>query len=86
MDHKYNLELERVVSEIKKANAKTVLLHLPDGLKPKAEEIQIKISKETNALVLIWAGSNFGACDIPVDTERVGVDMIIHFGHSAWVY
>lgn len=86
MNQEYNLELERVVSEIKKADAKIVLLHLPDGLKPKAEEIQKKISLQTDALVLIWAGSNFGACDLPVDTERIGVDMIIHFGHSAWVY
>jgi diphthamide biosynthesis enzyme Dph1/Dph2-like protein len=86
MEQNYDLELERVIDEIKKANSKTVLLHLPDGLKPKAEEIQIKIQKETDALVLIWAGSNFGACDLPVDTERIGVDLIIHFGHSAWVY
>jgi diphthamide synthase subunit DPH2 len=33
MDQEYNLELERVVSEIKKLMQKTVLLHLPDGLK-----------------------------------------------------
>lgn len=86
MNQDYNLELERVVSEINKAGSKTVLLHLPDGLKPKAEEIQQKLSKETNALVLIWAGSNFGACDLPVDTERIGVELIIHFGHSEWAY
>ena len=35
--------------------------------------------------VLIWAGSNFGACDLPVDVERAGVDLIIHFGHSPWL-
>lgn len=86
MNQEYDLELERVISEIQKANAKMVLLHLPDGLKPKAEEISQKINKETEAMVLIWAGSNFGACDIPVDAERIGVDLIIHFGHSAWVY
>lgn len=86
MNQNYDLEMERVIGEIKKNNSKTVLLHLPDGLKPKAEEIQQKINKETDALVLIWAGSNFGACDLPVDTERIGVDLIIHFGHSAWVY
>jgi diphthamide biosynthesis enzyme Dph1/Dph2-like protein len=86
MNQEYDLELERVVAEIKKNSSKIVLLHLPDGLKPKAEELQQKISKETDALVLIWAGSNFGACDLPVDTERIGVDLIIHFGHSAWVY
>ncbi|MGV8168801.1 MAG: diphthamide synthesis protein [Candidatus Nanoarchaeia archaeon] len=86
MNQEYDLEMERAIEEIKKHNSKTVLLHLPDGLKPKAEEIQAKINKETSALVLIWAGSNFGACDLPVDAERVGVDLIIHFGHSAWVY
>ena len=86
MNQEYDLELERVISEINKSTYKTVLLHLPDGLKPKAEEIQNKIQSETDALVLIWAGSNFGACDLPVDTERIGVDLIIHFGHSAWVY
>jgi diphthamide biosynthesis enzyme Dph1/Dph2-like protein len=85
MNQEYDLELERVVSEIKKSNSKIVLLHLPDGLKPKAEEIQQKINKETDVLILIWAGSNFGACDLPIDTERIGVDLIIHFGHSAWV-
>ncbi|MFA6072677.1 MAG: diphthamide synthesis protein [Candidatus Woesearchaeota archaeon] len=86
MNQEYDLEMEKVISEITKNNSKIVLLHLPDGLKPKAGEIQKEIQKKTNALVLIWAGSNFGACDLPVDTERIGVDLIIHFGHSAWVY
>jgi diphthamide biosynthesis enzyme Dph1/Dph2-like protein len=86
MNQEYNLELERVVSEINKAGSKIVLLHLPDGLKPKAAEIQQRLEKETKAMILIWAGSNFGACDLPVDTERIGVDMIVHFGHSEWVY
>jgi diphthamide biosynthesis enzyme Dph1/Dph2-like protein len=86
MNQEYDLELERVVAEIEKAGAKTVLLHLPDGLKPKAEELQAEIQRKTSALVLIWAGSNFGACDLPVDAERIGVDLVIHFGHSAWVY
>jgi diphthamide biosynthesis enzyme Dph1/Dph2-like protein len=86
MNQEYDLELEKAISEIKKNDSKLVLLHLPDGLKPKAEEIQLRIQKETSAQVLIWAGSNFGACDLPVDVERIGVDLIIHFGHSAWVY
>lgn len=82
----YDLEYERMLSEIKKSNAKMVLLHLPDGLKPKADEIRNIIKKETNAKVLIWAGSNFGACDLPIDSERIGVDLIIHFGHSPWLF
>lgn len=81
----YDLETEKMIAEIKKADAKLVLLHLPDGLKPRAKELQDIIKKETNAEVLIWGGSNFGACDLPIDSQRVGVDLIIHFGHSAWL-
>lgn len=81
----YDLEKDRMVEEIKKNNAKMVLLHLPDGLKPKAKELQEIIEKNTEATVIIWGGSNFGACDLPVDSERAGVDLIIHFGHSAWL-
>ena len=81
----YDLETEKMIEEIKKAQAKLVLLHLPDGLKPRAKELQEIIKKETTAEVLIWSGSNFGACDLPIDTKRVGVDLIVHFGHSAWL-
>ncbi|MCF7867004.1 diphthamide synthesis protein [Candidatus Woesearchaeota archaeon] len=81
----YDLEKENIVKKIKEEEAKLVLIHLPDGLKPKAKELQDLIKKETNAEVLIWGGSNFGACDLPIDSQRIGVDLIIHFGHSAWL-
>ena len=61
----YNLELEKTIKQINKSKAKSVCIQLPDGLKPKAKEIADKIEKETNAKVIIWAGSCFGACDIP---------------------
>ncbi len=81
----YDLETEHMISEINKNDAKLVLLHLPDGLKPRAEELQKEILKKTDADTLIWCGSNFGACDLPIDVKRAGVDMIIHFGHSTWL-
>lgn len=81
----YDLELNKMILEIKKNDSKLVLLHLPDGLKPKAEMLQQEIKSKTNAKVLIWAGSNFGACDLPVDAQRAGVDLIVHFGHSPWL-
>lgn len=81
----YDLETERMIAEIKKNHAKMVLLHLPDGLKPRAKELQDLINKETEAQVIIWCGSNFGACDLPIDSGRAGVDLIVHFGHSAWL-
>jgi 2-(3-amino-3-carboxypropyl)histidine synthase len=76
----YNLELEKAVKEIKKAKAKTVLIQLPDGLKPKAKEIQEFLQKNTKAEILIWGGSCFGACDIP----NFKADLLIQWGHAAW--
>ncbi|MBN2458441.1 diphthamide synthesis protein [Candidatus Woesearchaeota archaeon] len=77
-----DLELERVISEIKRAKARKVCIQLPDGLKPKAEMIQERILKDTSADVVIWAGSCFGACDLPSGLERLGVDMLVQWGHS----
>ena len=80
----YNLEINKIIIEIKKQKAKTVCLQLPDGLKPKAEEIQKAIEKETACNVIIWGGSCYGSCDLPLDVKRLGVDLLIHFGHAAW--
>jgi 2-(3-amino-3-carboxypropyl)histidine synthase len=76
----YDLELERVVKEIKKAKAKTVCLQLPDGLKPKATGIVEFLEEKTKAKVIIWASSCFGSCDVP----KLEVDLLVHFGHSKW--
>ena len=79
---KYYLELEKAANEIKKANAKNVCIQLPDGLKPKADEISSYLEKNTNAKVTIWLGSCFGACDIPSGLENLGVDLLIQWGHT----
>ena len=82
----YDLELDRIITTIKEKDAKKVCLQLPDGLKPLAQELTDAIKKETGAQVFIWAGSNFGACDLPLEIQRIGIDLLIHFGHSEWVY
>ena len=81
----YDLELNRAVEEIKKSNAKLVCIQLPDGLKPKAQEIQEHIEKNTNASVVIWLGSCYGACDIPSRIENLGIDLLIQWGHSEFI-
>ena len=80
----YDLQLSRAVEEIKKSNAKLVCIQLPDGLKPKAKEIQQHIEKKTNTSVIIWLGSCYGACDMP-KVEKLGVDLLIQWGHSEFV-
>ncbi|MCK4521713.1 MAG: diphthamide synthesis protein [Nanoarchaeota archaeon] len=75
----YNLEPNKAVKEIKNKKAKTVLIQLPDGLKPKAKEIADFIENNTNAKCFIWMGSCYGACDIPNVKD---FDLLIQWGHS----
>ena len=76
----YDFELKRVGKEIRKARAKKVLVQLADGLKPHATDIARELDK-TGARIYIWAGSCFGACDVP---NAKGFDLVVQFGHSAW--
>ena len=84
----YDLEIERAVKTIKKEKAKLVLLQFPDGLKNVSTEVAKEIEERTDAKIMIWLGSCFGACDIPQPErlEKLGVDMIIQWGHSAWPF
>jgi 2-(3-amino-3-carboxypropyl)histidine synthase len=80
----YDLELERVAGEIKKAKAGKVCIQLPDGLKPEAGRIVQELEKKTGADVMIWAGTCYGACDVPVSVENLGVGLLVQWGHSIW--
>jgi 2-(3-amino-3-carboxypropyl)histidine synthase len=78
----YDLELDKVVEKIKEKKYKTVMIQLPDGLKPKAGEIVDTIREKTGAEVLIWMASCFGACDAPYGIDKLGVDLFIQWGHN----
>ncbi len=80
----YDLELDNVVKKIKAENAKVVCVQLPDGLKPYADKIDAAIKEKTGARVLIWGGSCYGACDVPLQVERLGVDLLVQWGHAEW--
>lgn len=94
IEEEYELELDKIIKNIKKNKAKRVLLQFPDGLKPYACVINDKLenmAKEEGKGKLklkteffIWLGSCFGACDVPVEAEKAGIDFIVQFGHSAW--
>jgi 2-(3-amino-3-carboxypropyl)histidine synthase len=82
----YDLEIDRVVKTIKKQKAKKVLLQFPNGMKPYSQVICDEIEDRVKCQCFIWLGSCFGACDLPLEVERLGVDLIVQFGHSSWSY
>jgi len=91
LQERYELELDRIIKEINapaasgahravKEKPKTVLLQLPDGLKPWATTLTDYLEKNTDAQISIWLGDCFGACDLP----NSNADLVIQFGHSPW--
>ncbi len=78
----FDFEEERVKQEILRLDAKTVLIQLPEGLKPEAPRIAKAIEKH-GALAIVSADPCYGACDLAAaEAEILGVDLIIHYGHS----
>ena len=81
----FDFEEERVKQEITKRGARLVLLQLPEGLKPEGPRLADIVAK-SGALPIISADPCYGACDLTVnEAEILGVDLIVHFGHSPFV-
>ena len=81
----YNLELDKAIELVNKNKAKLIAIQLPDGLKPKAKEIVDAVQAGSSARVLIWGGSCYGGCDVPLGLEGLGVELLIQFGHSEFI-
>ena len=84
LQEKYEMEFEKIISEITKTKAKLVLLQFPDGLKQYATAVVDYLKTKTNTEFLIWLGSCFGACDTPIGIEKLKpkIDLTVQFGHN----
>jgi len=78
----FDLEDKRLTREVQHTKAKLVLIQLPEGLKPYGPKLADIIEK-AGALAVVSADPCYGACDLAiVEAERLGADLIIHYGHS----
>ena len=84
LEEMYYLELDKIIETIKEKNVETVLLQLPDGLKPWGPTLIDYLEEKTSANFMIWLGTCYGACDTPVLPKDIDkkVDLVIQFGHS----
>ncbi len=78
----YDLEIDKVVKTIKTQKAKSVCIQLPDGLKDSALDISQELEEKTGATIIIYMASCWGACDLPVGLDSIGVDLLVQWGHS----
>jgi len=82
-EYNYDFELEKILREIEKTNARIVGLQFPEGLKEYAVIIAAEIEDRTNAKVIIFTDPTYGACDTKDDeAKKLKIDLLIHFGHT----
>lgn len=74
----YEIEFGFIEEKIRKLRPKRVLIQLPAGLRIHFLSVAHKI-KELGVEPVFWAGSCYGACDLP---EYSKADLLIHFGHG----
>lgn len=86
MKQLFDLELNRIIDEIKRRKAERVLIQLPDGMKPIAFTISKELEDKTDSEIILSGSSCYGGCDLAtnqaIDAEA---DLILHFGHSRFV-
>ena len=82
----YDLELGRVIAKINDSKARLVCIQLADGLKQHADDIQEALEQSTNAKIVIWSGSCYGACDMPnLGKSESEFDLMVQFGHEKFI-
>ncbi|MFH0961810.1 MAG: diphthamide synthesis protein [archaeon] len=73
--------LPKILSEIRNAKAKRILIHLPAGFSNLAFEIQRTAPKKKQ--ILFWSEGCYGACDIPhLQARALKCGLILSIGHS----
>ena len=81
----FDLEENRLKNEIAKRKPKTVLLQLPEGLKPAAPRLA-SIVQEAGALPIVSSDPCYGACDLAISAAKIlGADLIVHYGHTPMI-
>jgi diphthamide biosynthesis enzyme Dph1/Dph2-like protein len=80
----YDIDFDAIIDSIKAKGYNKVAVQLPDGFKLHSLEISDFIRENSGAEVFIWGGSTYGACDVPLGLERLGVKMIIQLGHAKY--
>ena len=82
----YDFEENRITNEIRKRDAKRILIQLPEGLKKEAFKIVDLIKRNCNVDIIVSGSSCWGGCEIAVEgAEKIKADLLIRFGHAPFV-
>lgn len=74
--------VQEIVEEVADRGPEKVFIQVPEGLKPKLEEIQSKLEGR-GVKSIASLEPCYGACDLKdVEAKRSGCDLLLHIGHS----
>src|SRR5439155_13485982 len=66
-----------------RAGTKLVALQFPDGLRDYATEIERILRAKTPGVDYVISGDpSYGACDLALSLQKLGADLLVHFGHT----
>ena len=82
-DREWAYELDRIEAAVAEADAQTVGLQFPEGLKRRAPGVAADLRDQIDGDVrfLISGQPCYGACDLDTELMR-RTDLFVHFGHS----
>ena len=80
----YDLDLDAVAQKLNaRPGTKLVGLQFPDGLRDYATEIEKLLAAKTPGVQYVISGDpSYGACDLALNLQRLGADVLVHFGHT----
>jgi 2-(3-amino-3-carboxypropyl)histidine synthase len=78
----HEIEIEWLAEELDRRDLDLVGLQLPDGIRGYGPAIAEWIEDEVGVETVISGDPSFGACDLALSLERLGADLLVHFGHS----
>jgi 2-(3-amino-3-carboxypropyl)histidine synthase len=82
----FDLEEEKLLSEIEGRGARKILIQLPDGLKGEGPRLARLVREKTGAEAFVSATPAWGACDLSLDAAaRLKADLLVHYGHNEFL-
>lgn len=84
----YDLEIERIVGEIRRLGARRILIQMPDGLKGLAPYLEDELRKRAGDLEIVFSASpSWGACVLEdLEAMEGGFDLLVHIGHVEYPF
>ncbi len=82
LQRNHDIDLDGLAEDVQDRDPDLVGLQLPDGIRDYGPALAAWLEDEAGVSCVISGDPSFGACDLALQLEHIGVDLLVHFGHS----